>query len=141
MIGKPEWFARRKYGGWGLTPKTWQGWAYIALIALPIVLLNLVKASGETMFVLTVAWVIVIILDVLDIMVKLKKDEREAQIEAKAERNSAWAMVAVLTAGIGYQVASSAVKATLEVDPFLVAALLGGLVVKAASNAYLERRM
>jgi len=27
MIGNPEWFQRRKYGGWGIFPKTWQGWA------------------------------------------------------------------------------------------------------------------
>ena len=24
MIAKPEWFKRRKYGGWGLGIKTWQ---------------------------------------------------------------------------------------------------------------------
>lgn len=27
MFGKPNWF-RPKAFGWGLTPKTWQGWAY-----------------------------------------------------------------------------------------------------------------
>jgi hypothetical protein len=29
MFGKPEWFVPNKFG-WGLTPVTWQGWAYVA---------------------------------------------------------------------------------------------------------------
>lgn len=29
MFAKTEWFQKRKYGGWGLTPRTWQGWAYV----------------------------------------------------------------------------------------------------------------
>lgn len=29
MFGKPDWF-RAKTWGWGLTPITWQGWAYTA---------------------------------------------------------------------------------------------------------------
>ena len=29
MFGKPNWF-RPKTFGWGLTPITWQGWAYTA---------------------------------------------------------------------------------------------------------------
>lgn len=31
MIAQKEWFGRRKYTGWGVTPKTWQGWVYIAV--------------------------------------------------------------------------------------------------------------
>ena len=27
MFGKPEWFVKKKLG-WGLRPKTWQGWVY-----------------------------------------------------------------------------------------------------------------
>ena len=30
MFGKPNWF-RSKAFGWGLTPITWQGWAYTAV--------------------------------------------------------------------------------------------------------------
>ncbi len=47
MFGKPNWF-RPKAIGWGLTPITWQGWAYTATwsaaIAAPFVLL---LASGK----------------------------------------------------------------------------------------------
>ena len=28
MIGNPKWFNLRKYGGWGITPKTKQGYIY-----------------------------------------------------------------------------------------------------------------
>ena len=42
MFGKPNWF-RPKTFGWGLTPITWQGWAYSAvwagLLAAPFSLL------------------------------------------------------------------------------------------------------
>ena len=42
MFGKPNWF-RPKTLGWGLTPITWQGWAYAgvwsALLAVPFSLL------------------------------------------------------------------------------------------------------
>jgi hypothetical protein len=30
MLGKPEWFTYR-LAGWGLAPRTWQGWVYIAV--------------------------------------------------------------------------------------------------------------
>jgi hypothetical protein len=30
MFGKPEWFKEKVWGGWGITPATWQGWAYAA---------------------------------------------------------------------------------------------------------------
>lgn len=141
MLGKPEWFQRRKYGGWGLTPKTWQGWAYTVVMFAPILLLQAFGASGETLFAVTLAWTLFVCFDVIDIMAKLKKDEREVHIEAIAERNSAWAMVAVVVIGLGYQTASSVVKNTLEVDPFLPAVILAGAVVKAATNWHLERRM
>lgn len=37
MIGKKEWF-RKKTFGWGLTPKTWQGWVYVAVLLVLIYL-------------------------------------------------------------------------------------------------------
>ncbi|MDD5111097.1 MAG: hypothetical protein PHG85_00970 [Candidatus Altiarchaeota archaeon] len=141
MLGKPEWFQRRKYGGWGLTPKTWQGWLYILVIIAPLFVLQMLGANGETIFAANLAWILVFGTDMLDIMRKLKKDERETQIEAMAERNSAWAMVAIIAIGVGYQAASSAASQTLQVDPFLIAALIAGALVKAASNIHLERKM
>lgn len=30
VFGRPEWFDRLP-GGWGLRPRTWQGWAYLSI--------------------------------------------------------------------------------------------------------------
>lgn len=38
MIARADWFRRRKYGGWGVSPRTWQGWAYIVAILLPFII-------------------------------------------------------------------------------------------------------
>ncbi len=141
MFGKQEWFKRRKYGGWGLTPKTWQGWAYIVAMVAPIALMQSLGLNGDKIFYLTLAWCIVFVIDMVDIMAKLKKDERETQIEAISDRNSAWAMVAVIAAGIAYQVATSVVSKDPNIDPFLLAALLVGAFVKGATNIYLEKKM
>jgi hypothetical protein len=141
MLGKPEWFQRRKYGGWGLCPKTWQGWAYILAVIAPMLVLQMLGANGETIFAASLAWMLVFGMDMLDIMRKLKKDERETQIEAIAERNSAWAMVAVIAMGVGYQAASSIVNNTMKVDPILLIVLIAGALVKAATNIHLERKM
>jgi hypothetical protein len=35
MIGNPEWFTYRIFG-WGVAPKTWQGWVYVAVVAAAI---------------------------------------------------------------------------------------------------------
>jgi hypothetical protein len=141
MIGRPEWFERRKYGGWGLTPKTWQGWIYILVMLMPLIVGMAAGFDGQTIFVLSGIWLLVFGLDVLDIMARLKKDERETHIEAIAERNSSWAMVAVLTIGIGYQVATGVVSGAMSIDPFLLAALLAGAIAKSITNYRLERRM
>jgi cobalamin synthase len=141
MIGRPEWFERRKYGGWGISPKTWQGWVYIFVMLLPIVVVKYLGFDRQTIFIYFGFWLLVFFLDVLDIMARLKKDERETHIEAIAERNSSWAMVAVLTIGIGYQVAAGAVSGEMIVDPFLLAALLAGAIAKSVTNYRLERRM
>ena len=36
MFGKPEWFAKKKLG-WGLRPKSWQGWVYTLIWAAVII--------------------------------------------------------------------------------------------------------
>ncbi len=140
MFGKPEWFERRKYGGWGLHPKTWQGWLYIAVMVLPYIIFQSLPYWDETTRTyVTVAWVLFLLLDVGHIMLNLDKDEREFKIEAISERNAAWAMVLILVAGIMYQSIISALNQSFYVDWFLVAALFGGMIVKAISNYYLEK--
>ncbi|HIH09068.1 MAG TPA: hypothetical protein HA254_00185 [Candidatus Diapherotrites archaeon] len=141
MLGKPDWFQSRKYTGWGLTPKTWQGWAYLAVMVVPVFAFNwLYRGPGEIRIAAIGIWALIFVLDTLDIMARLKKDERETMHEAIAERNAAWFMVLVLAIGIAYQAASSAVRGMFAVDPFIIAALFGAMIIKMATNICLERK-
>jgi TctA family transporter len=141
MLGNPNWFTRRKYGGWGICPKTWQGWVYLAVILIPFaVFQSLPFWSTEVRMYVTIGWMTFLLLDVSHIMLTLKRDEREHKIEALAERNAAWAMIAILCIGVCYQVIASSLQQKPIVDPFLIGALVAGLVAKSVSNIVLERR-
>jgi hypothetical protein len=145
MIGKPEWFGRRKYSGWGITPKTWQGWVYIAAIIAPIAIFQALPFWSMTVrLVITGIWALFLAFDITDIMVHLKKDEREQIHEAISDRNAAWFMVVVLAIGFSYDYARNTVLnhgfSWSSINPFMAAALFGGLLVKAISNIYLERK-
>jgi len=58
MFGKPHWFRKKKIG-WGLTPITFQGWAYAvtwaAVLVIPFAMLVLRHQAVEAMIWLTVA--------------------------------------------------------------------------------------
>ncbi len=141
MIGNPKWFERRKYGGWGIHPKTWQGWLYIAIILIPFVMFQALPYwDNETRMYVTIGWVAFLLLDTTHIMVALKRDERESKIESMSERNAAWVMVLILAVGILYEAISSALQQTFKVNIFLIIALFGGMIVKTISNIILERR-
>ncbi|MBR9701895.1 hypothetical protein GOV13_03155 [Candidatus Pacearchaeota archaeon] len=141
MIGKPEWFKRRKYTGWGITPKTWQGWVYVAVFVTLIIGFHTIPTLDNTTRTIgTGLWLLVLGIDSIDIMIHLKKDERNYLHEAISERNAAWYMVIVLALGIAYQGISSGLQQRLYVDPILLIALFGGLAIKAGSNIYLDRK-
>ena len=60
---------------------------------------------------------------------------------AISERNALWAILVVLTAGIGYQIAAGiVVNEITRVDPVILLALIVGTIVKAASNFYLDKK-
>jgi len=138
MIANPNWFSIRKYGGWGLTPNCWQGWAYIGVVALPFVLLNLIPLPEDIRTLAMFTWASIFSLDFIITFVRLKKDERESAHESVAERNALWAMVAILVLGIGYQIASGIVKDIYQVDPVILIALLGAAAVKSITHLYLR---
>ena len=140
MIGKPEWFRRRKYTGWGFTPVTWQGWVYVFVMVLPIVLFTYLQAVSQAWIVAIVVWAIVFCLDFIHIALHLPKDERDRIHEAIAERNALWVIILVLVVGVGYQAASGAVKGLWEVDPVILVAIFAGLLAKMISNIYLDRK-
>jgi len=141
MLGKPEWFKRRKYSGWGIIPKTWQGWVYILIFMLPFVVFQALPFWDEkTRFFVTIAWLVILLVDVADIMIRMRNDERERMHEAIAERNAAWVMLLVIIIGILYQVTTSALIQTFKVDYFLIGALFAGVIAKMITNVYLDRK-
>jgi len=141
MIGKPAWFQRRKYTGWGMTPKTWQGWVYIIVIIAPLALFQAFPLENQSVEqALIIGWAVIFALDFIHIMTHLDRDEREYKIEAISERNSAWAMILVIIVGVGYQAATSVVSKGSEVDPILLITLVAGVLTKAISNFYYSRK-
>ncbi|MFA6888554.1 MAG: hypothetical protein WC254_03585 [Candidatus Woesearchaeota archaeon] len=141
MIGKSNWFQRRKYGGWGISPKTWQGWVYVAVIILPFIIFQALPFwNVSTRMYITLGWLIFLLLDVSHIMVTLKRDEREYKIEAISERNAAWVMVMVIVAGVLYETILSALDNSFTVDIFLIVALFAGMIAKTISNVIYEKR-
>lgn len=141
MLGNPRWFKRRKYTGWGITPKCWQGWLYITCLLSSIFIVygisNWLGVDAKHHLIVMVILLILIVADSLDIAIKINKDERETQHEAIAERNVTWYTSFVLIIGILYQAITSALQGSLFIDPFIIAAIFGGVIVKAATNWYL----
>jgi hypothetical protein len=141
MIGKSNWFSRRKYTGWGFTPKTWQGWLYIVVMILPFILITNFQIYGPIQILFMIIWVGVFIFDFIDIGIHMERDERERIHEALAERNALWAIVTVLGAGIAYQASSSIVtNGIVKIDPIIIITLVVGLIVKIISNVYLDKK-
>jgi len=141
MIAKREWFKRRKYGGWGVSPATWQGWVYIVLIIIPfMVFQSLPFWTTEIRMIITAVWLLFLFLDIIPVMINLKRDEREFKIEAISERNAAWFMSLILVFGVFYEIVNSALNENLSVNLFLIIALFGGAIVKSISNYQLERK-
>ena len=140
MIAQKDWFERRKYGGWGVSPKTWQGWVYIASVLIPFIIFQALPYwNMQARMVITSLWMIFLFIDIVPVMIGLKRDEREYRIEAIAERNAAWLMSFVLVIGVFYEVVVSSLRQELSVNIFLVIALLGGAIIKSISNYRLER--
>ncbi len=67
-------------------------------------------------------------------------DEREKKHEAIAERNALWGIILVITMGILYDVATSSVNQKISIHPFLIIALIVGIIIKAISNIYLNKK-
>lgn len=140
MFANPKWFARRKWGGWGIYPRTKEGWAYIIALIIPVLILSVLPIPEQTKTLWTFVWTILIVLDVAAIMVRIKDDEMQTKIEAFAERNAAWAIIFVIGIGIAYQAFQSAFSGKVYVDPFLIASLFIGLLVKVITHLYYRNK-
>ena len=141
MIGNTQWFARRKWGGWGLFPVTWQGFAYIGVFVALMLGTNYLPFSSQTNLVILGMIGVVLVLDTIDMMVHMKKDERDRIHEAFAERNALWAILLVLSIGLAYEAARSAVLSGVpSIDPVIIIALVAGIIAKAGTNYYLDHK-
>lgn len=140
MIGKPQWFKIRKYGGWGLTPATKEGWLYIFVFIIFAVLIQNLPLTESLKTAITITATVLVIIDVLDIMYHLKKDEREILHEAISERNASWAMVFATISIFGYKAISAALVGSNELDYFLLVPILVGTVAKGVTNLYLRNK-
>lgn len=140
MLGKPEWFTRRKYGGWGIFPKTWQGWVYIVIFLIPLFIFKSFEWNQKTDTIFTIAWATIFLFDCLDIMRQLKKDEREKIHEAIAERNALWGILIILIIGVFYDIIKSGINQQIQLNPFIIASLVIGLLIKAITNIYLDKK-
>lgn len=139
MIAKPKWFKPRKYGGWGVSPDSWQGWVYILVIILSLAVFQAIPNwSNQTRIIFTGAWLLFLAIDVVDVMIRLPKDERQMKHKSLAERNAAWFMVMAITGGLVYQILNSALQDEINFDPFLAFALFGGALVKTLTNWWLR---
>jgi len=140
MLGKAAWFTRRRYSGWGLAPKTWQGWVYILIATGLLALSQNLPVAGLTKSIILAILIFILLLDFLQIMASIKLDERDFKIEAIAERNAAWTMVAGLGATAAYISSTQNQELIALVMPFLIGILLLGFGVKLLSNIWLKNR-
>ena len=129
MIGNPNWFNIRKYTGWGLTPNCWQGWLYVIIFIIPIVIVDSIALDPNFKSVFIGAWTVFLLIDVFHMMTQIKKDERERLHEAIADRNALWFIILVL-------IIYAFIKQSL--DPVFLVALLGAAVVKTVTQLYLR---
>lgn len=142
MIGKSEWFTRKKYG-WGICPKSWQGWVYLLVVfSVFIVILILPFWSINIRLILGMIWLALLLIDVFDIGGRLQKSKIEQKHEAIENRNALWVIIMVLIVSILYQLISSIRKGQQfpQIDYFILAALLAGAVMKTVTAIYLRKK-
>ena len=142
LIANPKWFTRRKYLGWGVGIKTWQGWAYIGIFITLLLSLNYISKEIGSQIPIYVTWALVgiLIIDMINVMLNFNLDERDKVHEAIAERNSLWAILTVLLIGAIIESAYyNITTGTFYINPIIVSAIVIGLIVKAISNYWLDK--
>lgn len=140
MIANANWFNRRKYTGWGVTPKTWQGFLYTAVVVgMYVVISNFLTEATIKMFFVGF-WTLLIVIDMLQLMASIQTDEREQKIEAIAGRNASWALVAALGLSALFVTTIGKELKGENLLPAFIFPIIIGAVAKGLSNFILERR-
>jgi hypothetical protein len=147
MIGKPEWFKYRIFG-WGVAPKTWQGWVYGAVAAFLIagsLSISIIDSAKMWLFAVLMG---LFILDILHIMTQLPKvsDERENCHQLIIERNCSFAAIFTLAGVALYQAYRNAALLqnglkTLPFDSSILIVMGAMLTTKVLSYAYVNWKM
>jgi hypothetical protein len=145
MIGKPEWFKYRVFG-WGIAPKTWQGWVYIAVFAAIVSLVTAVQVNLQGKIWIYGIVIGILVLDVLHIMANLPRtsDERENYHQLIIERNCSFAAVAALAAIALYQAVQNKTTVAAGQLPFdtTILIVLGAMLsTKIISTIYVRTKM
>ncbi len=142
FIGKSEWFTYRIFG-WGLRPRTWEGWAYIGLLVAIIVGLGGLPLQEPVRVWAIGAIVAVGLVDMLVIMMDMSRthDERERMHQLIIERNVSYAAITAIIAIALYQ---GFVDRTLFVIPGLpfdasLLWVLGVMTVAKIGSAFYAR--
>jgi hypothetical protein len=146
MIGKPQWFKYRIFG-WGLAPKTWQGWAYVSVfIALVLTVSFLPIQENIKQWIIGVI-LFVMIADVIMMMTQLSKvsDERDNYHQLIIERNASFAAIAALLCVIIFQsyknTGSLMSQNSAPFDTSLLIVLGAMLAAKIATTIYVKMKM
>jgi len=144
MIGKPEWFTYRIFG-WGVGPRTWQGWAYLAVIGAIMGLIKFLPIANSIRMWCFGILVGMVVLDVILIMTRLDKvhDERERLQQMIIERNCSFAAVAALSAIAIFQTFKNRhlAKSGLPIDLSILIVLVVMGVTKIITTWYVRRKL
>jgi len=142
MIGKPEWFTYRIFG-WGVGPKTWQGWAYLGAVAASMGLIKLMPIANAIRMWCFGILVGLVVLDVIHIMTQLDKvhDEREKLQQMIIERNCSFAAVVALVAIAAFQAFKNRHLAGHQIDDSILIVLVVMVVTKIISTWHVRRKL
>lgn len=140
MIAQASWFNRRKYTGWGLTPKTWEGWVYMGVLIAVLLLIQSLPLEVNWKIGATIGVVLLVLVDVLQAMAAIKLDEREQKIETLAERNASWTMVTASAMGIIYIATLGQEMVGRELIPIILSPVMLGMVMKGLTYLVLEKK-
>ncbi len=144
MLGKPEWFTYRKLG-WGITPRSWQGFAYAGVFLALVIALASSPLPENTKNILIGIVVALFVVDAIAIWSQLGEhhDERQRLHQLIIERNCSVVAVIALLAVIMFRAwqSRSAVGGGLPFDPLLIAVLGGMALTKLISTIYLQMKM
>jgi cobalamin synthase len=147
MIGKAHWFKYRTFG-WGLAPRTWEGWVYVAIAAFLMAGTLAMGINDKTKMWIFAIIMVIFVVDVLVIMTQLPKvtDERENYHQLVIERNCSFAAIVALLAIAIYQTYQNtgflqSQNGTLPFDLSIVIVLGVMLVTKIVSTIYVKAKM